>query len=207
MVCLAALDLTGHCFCCAKLSKLTNPSLSQQNLQLSSHARDLDPLCTGNNHKSQEILRPVRLQWSTPAPSASTNPSRSLSKGREAELGVSLCLVLRARMREKPARDTASTHASVPPAAKASPIVLLRMGCFLSDVACHYNFQFAYHYTLQFANLKGSALGMFKKGATSSATHDLTLRSYLTCHQHRMKLCENIAHITAIRLARNGEED
>src|SRR5918911_665873 len=52
----------------------------------------------------------------TPAPSPMTNPSRSLSQGREARSGVSLKLAESARAAAKPASPRRLIAASVPPA-------------------------------------------------------------------------------------------
>src|SRR3982074_2966135 len=62
-----------------------------------------------------------------PAPSPMTNPSRSLSNGREERCGSAL-RVLMARMAQNPPMPIGTTVASVPPAkiALASPILMVR---------------------------------------------------------------------------------
>uniref|UniRef100_A0A1B0A9R9 Uncharacterized protein n=1 Tax=Glossina pallidipes TaxID=7398 RepID=A0A1B0A9R9_GLOPL len=69
------------------------------------------------------------------APSPITNPSRFLSKGREAWLGVSLKAVLKARILQNPAIDNGSMHDSPLPAniISASPFRIKRIA---SPMAC-----------------------------------------------------------------------
>jgi hypothetical protein len=71
----------------------------------------------------------------TAAPSASTNPAWPLSNGREASVGLSLKLVLSARLAAKPPIEIGSTEPSAPPhtTTSASPVRISRMP---SPIAC-----------------------------------------------------------------------